>query len=53
MLILAAFLSIALLIGLAVAGPVLVLRAIFTSADNAYGRRRPPASRPVLPDVPV
>ncbi|HWV55665.1 hypothetical protein [Pseudorhodoplanes sp.] len=49
------YFSIACFVGLAILGHILVLQALFTSADYADGKRRSRKARGrgILPNVPV
>jgi hypothetical protein len=47
------YLAIACFVGLVVLGHILVLQALFTSADHADGKRKQRKPRGILPRLPV
>lgn len=47
------YLAIAGFVGLVVLGHVLVLQALFASADHADGKRKPRKADGILPHLPV
>jgi hypothetical protein len=47
------YLTIACFVGLVVLGHILVLQALFTSADHADGKRERRKPRGILPRIPV
>lgn len=53
MLTLVLYVAVACFIGLVILGHLLVLQALFTSADHADGKRERRKPRGVLPDIPV